>query len=50
MSSVAPLLSSLGNAAASSGATGTPGGVDINAMMSQMLKVQQPTKTEVVEK
>ena len=55
MSSVAPLLGALGNAGAGGGisptGTGAPGnGLDINAMMAQILKAQQQTtKTEVVE-
>jgi hypothetical protein len=55
MSSVGPLLSSLGTAGANAGipqaGTGAPGGgLDINAMMAQILKAQQqPVKTEVVE-
>ena len=53
MSSVAPLLSSLGTAGAGgaggAGAGGGTGGIDINAMMAQMMKAQQPAKTEVIE-
>jgi hypothetical protein len=49
MSSVAPLLSTLGAAGGGAGGTGA-GGIDINAMMAQMMKAQQqPTKTEVIE-
>lgn len=54
MSSVAPLLGALGNAGGGVPNTGTGspgGGVDINAMMAQIMKAQQQTsKTEVVEK
>jgi hypothetical protein len=52
MSSMGPLLSSLGTVGATGGdGAGMPAGVDINAMMSQLMKAQQqPSKTEVEEK